>query len=167
MQGHLIDAAAKSLITRWNWDIYHYMRLGTAYLMNIIECRGRDQQALNEASIKDKSVIDYISRDHIHIAMDLHTKLTEYEKIHGHDINIGEMGGNLFLDALNCHESDWKRIKNTLKPIYDHYESRYPSQGSPDLGYKDVRHQALIHGIETEKRLEIVLKLAKGGILVK
>jgi len=40
---------------------------------------------------------------------------------------ISYHGGNLFLDALTVHESDWKRIKSMLAPICQRMEQQAAS----------------------------------------
>jgi hypothetical protein len=83
-----------SLNTRWHWDIYHYLRIGTNYLQNA--------KCLND--------------DYAGIANKLASILQGYKSE-----DIGQQGGNLYLDALTVHESDWRRIMRTLQPIYDEF----------------------------------------------
>jgi hypothetical protein len=109
------DNITSSLMTRWHWDIYHYLKLGVSYLKNAVAAHDKDQQRLTEAKY-DKKVISYVNPDHAGMLNILESILSGYEKD-----TIGSKGGNLFLDALTVHESDWKRIKQTLWPVYNHY----------------------------------------------
>jgi hypothetical protein len=106
------------LIARWNWDIYHYLRLGGKYLSLAISLAELESKQLENADIT-KEKINYVNPNHHDAVRALNAKL----KVMKGDKNcdIGKVGGNLFLDALTVHDSDWKRVKRTLEPVYNKY----------------------------------------------
>lgn len=77
---------------RWHVEIYHYMRLGHRMLQRLGD---------NVAEPSRKAMALLVDR------------LDEIS-----EENICERGGNLFLDALTVHESEWRRIRDTLQPLY-------------------------------------------------
>ena len=85
---------ASPLLTKWHREVYDYMMHGL--------------------SILDKG-FEFMSKRHQASLNDLREKL-EDEEIKKH---ISTRGGNLFLDAITVHQSDWKRIRDTLKPAIE------------------------------------------------
>ena len=83
---------------RWHAYIYKCMESGQKYLEKAV---GTPNKSL-------------VSNAHRLLVEKLKAKL---EKIEQKEIPI--IGGNLFLDALTIHNSDWKRIQNTLRPAYE------------------------------------------------
>jgi hypothetical protein len=133
------DKITASLITRWHWDIHHYLTLGVRYLQRAKAAKLEDQAKLKQADI-EKTVIDYVNPAHVEAIERLEAKLD----VHSNSYN-GDHGGNLFLDALTVHDSDWKRILRTLQPIYFYYSKT-------QAGFKSVAD-------------ELTRKLAVGDIL--
>lgn len=131
-----------SVLARWHTEINHYLKLGTAYLKHAIEQQKADQKALDEAEIK-KKVINYVNPEYNEIVGDLDAALKKIVLIH-------EEGGNLFLDALTVHESDWRRIQRTLQPVCDHYANQ-AVKATEKAG---------------DKTAQLERKLATGAILV-
>jgi hypothetical protein len=118
MPEYYYDNITKSLITRWHWDIYHYMLLGVGYLKRAIDAHKEDQKELDAANIA-KKVIAYVDPKHVDAVIYLGELLLKNSKA-----DIGKCGGDLFLDALTVHESDWKRVMQTLLPVYNHFKMR-------------------------------------------
>jgi hypothetical protein len=90
----------RSLGARWHWEIYHYMSLGTKYLLTGIA----KVQHTEDGNIT-----------HAESVGNLDEALAGLKE----SSNIGESGGNLFLDALTVHDHDWRRIQRTLMPVYN------------------------------------------------
>ena len=88
---------SSSLLTRWHREIYSYMTLGVSFLEKDLGCISKDHQ-------------DYLNN------LKKKLKAEEIKK------NISTRGGNLFLDALTVHQSDWRRIKDTLNPVITELE---------------------------------------------
>ncbi len=92
------DSVIRSLATRWHWEIYHYLRLGSSYL-------------------RQTGVDRYVNSSHADSVAALSAALERLEQAYfKKTADIGKVGGNLFLDALTVHDSDWKRIERTLRP---------------------------------------------------
>ncbi|MCI0394427.1 MAG: hypothetical protein L0332_35910 [Chloroflexi bacterium] len=118
---HYENAITQSLATRWHWEIYHYLRLGSRYLYRAMEVQEEDQRALDSAGI-EKTVIKYVNPTHVVPVIALKTALEQLWRKHlDQAADIGSVGGNLFLDALTMHDSDWKRVGRTLQPVNDYY----------------------------------------------
>src|SRR5262249_35658177 len=107
------DNISKPLIERWHWDIYHYLCLGSKDLTNAIKLSVEETKMLKAAGLNQEA-IDYVNSTHKDSVTELVTALNGVDKA-----KINELGGNLFLDALTAHDSDWKRIMRTLQPVYD------------------------------------------------
>jgi len=96
---------------QWNADIFAYLTLGTSYLL----------AALSKQKQPDEM---YICPSHIPSLRGLDERLRA--KANNQEW-ISYHGGNLFLDALTVHESDWKRIKSMLAPICQRMEQQAAS----------------------------------------
>lgn len=131
-----------AVLTRWHTEVHHYLELGAKYLKNAIEANKLEQGDLDEEDIKVK-VIDYVNPTHQQAVHDLEAKLEDI-------ILFETQGGNLFLDALTVHQSDWKRVWNTLKPVFEHYAEKSKS------AYNEV-----------SRKSQLQAKLANGSILVE
>ncbi|MDJ0702771.1 MAG: hypothetical protein QNJ46_05775 [Leptolyngbyaceae cyanobacterium MO_188.B28] len=88
------DSALSVLAAKWHGDVFEYMREGTDFL---------------------KHAIDLLNPSHKRPVELLHARLQKILI----EQNVPRVGGNLFIDALTVHESDWKRIRETLRPVYD------------------------------------------------
>ncbi|HKQ77852.1 MAG TPA: hypothetical protein VJ810_29410 [Blastocatellia bacterium] len=115
MPRYLIEQISKPLVERWHWEIHHYLQLGHKYLSNAIKVQKDEKKKLENAKI-ERNIIHYVNEDHSPLV----DKLGEALIAIAVD-KISEVGGNLFLDALTVHDSDWKRVMRTLQPVYDHY----------------------------------------------
>jgi hypothetical protein len=82
------DAISQAMNVRWHLDCYNYMKLG-GYMLGFF------------------SGYKLSTSEHRTALSALGTKLKAIDPAEG---------GNLVLDALTVHDSDWKRIKRTLKP---------------------------------------------------
>lgn len=93
LQNEFDQQITSSVLIRWHREVYGYMTLGVQYLL------------------KANTWVNPASYEHVKQLKNLLDKSNNL---------ISEQGGNLFLDALTVHESDWKRIQNTLLPAYKH-----------------------------------------------
>ncbi len=91
-QGEPYDDIARSLNARWHADCWHYLEQGW-YLL--------DKFAKGHAR-RDSLYVDDAHREALDalITTNMQRPLSK--------------GGNLLLDALTVHDSEWKRIKRTL-----------------------------------------------------
>ncbi len=96
-----------SLADRWHREVYGYLYLGTDYL---------------------KKTPNYVADSHKQFITHLSIKLGKEIKP-----NMGKLGGNLFLDALTVHDSDWKRIARTLEPLVGNLEREARTAESAEL----------------------------------
>jgi len=118
MPVHYEDSITQSLATRWHWEIYHYLRLGSSYLYRSNEVElYKDKQSEFASYLIKKTVGEYVNTGHSDSVIALNAALERLEQRHNKQrADIGSIGGNLFLDALTVHDSDWKRIERTLQP---------------------------------------------------
>lgn len=89
----------RSVASRWHRDIHAYIKLGTTILIQALD-QSRDDRA-NLVDSQYKAVIQ------------------QTQKVNNEIILVDKKGGNLFLDALTVHESDWKRVRLVLAPAVD------------------------------------------------
>jgi len=119
MPDYFTYSVKDSLFKRWNWDIHHYLDLGSKYLSNAIKATTEENEKFRDAGL-GMEAINYVNNDHQGSVK----KLCEALKTIKERADIGEIGGNLFLDALTVHDSDWKRVRRTLQPVYDYYDDK-------------------------------------------
>jgi hypothetical protein len=111
MPVYILDHLAQSLLTRWQFDISNYIELGIKYMLNAINAHVEYGNEIKKTKISGE-VIQIVPDSYKKIIETLNTTRSEVE------------GGNLFLDALTLHDSEWKRIGRTLKPLADEYKRR-------------------------------------------
>lgn len=87
-EGDLYNTIARSMNLRWHLDCYNYLRLG-GYMLNF-------HSGYKLATTEHKTALTALGN-----------KLEAIDR---------EEAGNIVLDALTVHESDWKRINRALKP---------------------------------------------------
>jgi hypothetical protein len=142
MPEYLQDNISGPLIERWNWDIYNYLCLGGKYLSNAISATRAERKRLERAGISP-NVIDYVNGSHHDAVEALNNRLEEMKKE-----DIGKVGGNLFLDALTVHDSEWKRVRRTLEPVYNKYFNQIEK---PYLENEITRGNILVGAVEIKK----------------
>src|SRR5262249_16441900 len=119
MPDYFTYSVKEPLFIRWNWDIHHYLSLGSKYLSNAIDATSNENNRFRDAGL-GMEAINYVNNEHQGSVK----KLCEALKTIKESADIGEVGGNLFLDALTVHDSDWKRIMRTLQPVFDYYDDK-------------------------------------------
>jgi len=119
MPHHYEDSVTQSLATRWHWEIYHYLCLGSSYLYRTREVDYQEDEQSGVGSYRiEKRVGEYVNPEHADSVVALSAALEQLEQEHiKEQVDIGAVGGNLFLDALTVHDSDWRRIIRTLRPV--------------------------------------------------
>jgi hypothetical protein len=142
MPEYLQDNISGPLIERWNWDIYHYLCLGGKYLSNAISATRVERKRLERAGISP-NVIDYVNGSHHDAVEALNNRLEEMKKE-----DIGKVGGNLFLDALTVHDSEWKRVRRTLEPVCNKYFNQIEK---PYLENEIAKGNILLGAVEIKK----------------
>jgi hypothetical protein len=108
-----------SLLTKWHREVFRYMTLGVRYLLRAMTVRAENM--LGNIDYGNFHGQDFVNRDHHTAVHNLHQALLSLSQTDQENPQanvISSQGGNLFLDALTIHESDWKRISETLKPTF-------------------------------------------------
>jgi hypothetical protein len=112
-----------SVLTKWHREVFHYMTLGVQYLLRAMTTRAENmlvniEDDINYANFHSQYFVNRAHHAAVHNLHQALLSLFQNDQANPQNNVISSQGGNLFLDALTIHESDWKRIRSTLAPTY-------------------------------------------------
>ncbi|HEX8700580.1 MAG TPA: hypothetical protein VF815_17145 [Myxococcaceae bacterium] len=104
---------AQSLNTRWHAQVFHYLELGRKCLEKFANAHRDDSGIALTMGRRNTLKVKHVSvGPQLHVAK-AHRDALDAMEYKLHTLGLAK-GGNLMLDALTVHESEWKRVYNTL-----------------------------------------------------